>query len=377
MLRTRDFFAIVVIGALGPSCLAETPDVPALVQAINAVGPEGKGHREAIAAWQQLVQIDAARIPGILAGMDGSGKLAVNWLRSAVETIAQRQLADGGKLPKAELEALLSDVTREPKARRLAYELIQRVDPSAERRLIPSLLNDPCLELRRDAVSLALAEADAVLQAGKKEDATVAYRRALTAARDLDQIKDAAKQLRDLGETVDLPKHFGFIRRWKLVGPFGNTEKGGFDVAYGPETMPDVSAYEGKEAGVRWFDCTTVDEFGNVNLNKVIGKLKDVIAYAHAEFIVEEGCDAEFRLGCTNGNKLWVNGELLFANTVYHTGHFVDQYVGKARLKKGKNVILLKIAQNNQDDHWAQNWQLQLRVCDQYGTAILSEDREE
>ena len=367
---------IVVIGVLCQPCLAETPDVPALVRAINAVGPEGVGHRGAMASWRQLMRADAAQIPEILTGMDGSGRLAANWLRSAIETIAQRQLADGGKLPQAELEALLADVACAPKARRLAYELIRRVDSSAERRLIPSLLNDPSLELRRDAVSHALAEADAVLEKGRQKDAVVAYRRALTAARDLDQINQAAKRLRDLGETVDLPTHFGFVLRWKLVGPFDNTNKSGFDVAYGPELSPDVAAeYEGKEGVVRWVDYATDDEFGNVDLNKAMGKLKDAITYAYAEFASEEERDAEFRLGCTNGNKLWVNGDLLFANTVYHTGFFVDQYVAKGRLRKGKNTILLKIAQNNQDDSWAQDWQFQLRVCDQYGTAILSTDR--
>jgi len=365
--------AVVVTAFLCHPCLAETPDVPSLVSAINAVGPKGASHRQAISAWKQLAQAEAAQIPDILTGMNASGRLSANWLRSAVEAIAQRHLASDGELPQAELERFLADTTHGPRARRLAYELIRRVDPSAEGRLIPGLIHDPSLELRRDAVALALADADAVLEKGGKEDAVVAYRLALTAARDLDQINNAAKQLRDLGETVDLPAHFGFIRQWKVVAPFDNTNMGGFDIAYDPEPSPDVTAeYEGKEGVVRWSDCKTDDQYGNVDLNKIIGKLKGAIAYAYVEFYADEDRDAEFRLGCTNANKLWLNGQLLFANEVYHTGFFIDQYVGKGRLKKGKNIILLKIAQNEQDDAWAQNWQLQFRVCDQYGTAILS-----
>ena len=368
--------AIVVIGVLCPPCLAETPDVPALTRVVNAVGPEGAGHREAIAAWQQLARADAAQIPAILTGMDGSGKLSANWLRSVVEAIAQRQLANDGKLPQAKLEGFLADTTHAPSARRLAYELIRRVDPSAESRLIPALLNDPSPELRRDAVALALTEAKAAMNAENKQDAIAAYRKALTAARDMDQIDEAAKQLRELGETVDLPTHFGFIRQWKLVGPFDNTDMGGHDVAYAPESSPDpATEYEGKEGVVRWFDGKTDDEYGNVDLNKVVGKLKGAIVYAYAEFFVDEERDAEFRLGCTNANKLWLNGQLLFANEVYHTGFFIDQYIGKGRLKQGKNIILLKISQNEQEEKWAQNWQLQFRVCDQYGTAILSSPR--
>ena len=50
---------------------------------------------------------------------------------------------------------------------------------------------------------------------------------------------------------------------------------------------------------------------------------------------------------------------------------------GTARgtLRKGKNVILLKVCQNEQTDAWAQNWQFQLRICDPVGTAILAADR--
>ncbi len=369
--------AIVVIVCSCHPCLAEAPDVPALTAAINAVGPEGTGHAEAIAACRRLVQADAAQIPEILTGMDKSGKLSANWLRGTVEAIVQRELTNGNKLPQTELERFLADVTHAPRPRRLAYELIRRVDPSAERRLIPGFLNDPSLELRRDAVAYALAEGNAVLEKGDKKNAIAAYRRALTAARDMDQIDEVAKQLRDLGETVDLPAHFGFIRRWKLIAPFDNTNMGGFDVAYAPEPSPDVTAeYDGKEGVVRWIDATTDDQYGNVDLNKILGKLKGAIAYACVDFVAEKELDVEFRLGCTNANKLWVNGNLLFANEVYHTGFFIDQYVGNGRLKKGKNIILLKIAQNEQEENWAQNWQLQFRVCDQYGTAILSKDRD-
>jgi hypothetical protein len=47
----------------------------------------------------------------------------------------------------------------------------------------------------------------------------------------------------------------------------------------------------------------------------------------------------------------------------------------RARLRAGKNVILLKVCQNEQSEDWAQTWQFQFRVCDATGTAILSADR--
>jgi hypothetical protein len=351
-------------------------EIASLVRAINAVGPKGSGHPAAIAAVRQLSQAEAVQIPEILAGMDGANHLSANWLRAAVEAIAQRELERGGRLPRAELEAFLADTTHFPPARSLAYDLIFRVDPAAKSRLVPSLLQDPSMELRRDGVAFALAEAQKLVDGQQQAQAIDAYRRALSAARDLDQIDAAAKRLRELGQTVDVATHFGFLMRWQLIGPFENTKDSGYDVAYGPERDAEPAAeYPGKSGVVKWIGHTTPDEYGLVDLNAALSKHKGAIAYARAEFLADESRDVEFRVGCINGHKIWLNGELVTANHVYHTGMYIDQYAGRGRLKSGKNVILLKIAQNEQTDSWAQEWRFQLRVCDQYGTAILSQDR--
>jgi hypothetical protein len=52
----------------------------------------------------------------------------------------------------------------------------------------------------------------------------------------------------------------------------------------------------------------------------------------------------------------------------------VDQYIYRGELKPGKNLILVKVLQNEQTESWAQNWQFQLRVCDAIGTAVLPAD---
>ena len=80
----------------------------------------------------------------------------------------------------------------------------------------------------------------------------------------------------------------------------------------------------------------------------------------------------DIRLGCINAHKVWINGQLLTANQVYHSGMEIDQYQASCQLKQGKNTILVKICQNEQTESWAQRWQFQLRVCDKTGTAIAS-----
>lgn len=65
------------------------------------------------------------------------------------------------------------------------------------------------------------------------------------------------------------------------------------------------------------------------------------------------------------------------ANEVYHSGSSLDQYVASGKLKRGRNVILLKICQNEQTENWAQDWEFQLRICDAVGTAVLAANRPE
>src|SRR5215471_4555800 len=134
-------------------------DLAPRLQAILAVGERGQGNVAAAKAWQELVKADAAALPEILAALDRASPLAANWLRGAIDSIAERELASRGKLPMAKLEKFTLDTSHNPRARRLAYEWLARADKTAPDRLIPSMLNDPSTEFRRDAVARLLAEA--------------------------------------------------------------------------------------------------------------------------------------------------------------------------------------------------------------------------
>lgn len=388
MKRSMLFAALAAsLLTLPPSqfSFAEQVDVTTLAAKLRAVGPQGEGHAEASQAWQAIAQADADQLTAILAGMQGAGKLSQNWFRAAVEAVAQRQLKAGGDLPVDALEKFLADTRQAPRARRLAYELIAGVDPSAEQRLIPGLLDDPSLELRRDAVALTLKNAAAAEQAGEQAAAVAVYAKAFAAARELDQIKEVSKKLRAYEQPVDVPRHMGFVMDWHLIGPFNNQDDQGFDAVYPPEQQIDLAAtYEGKVGRVNWKQHRTSDEFAIVDLNEIFERPKDgndykltdehkgAIGYALSEFEADQPREIEIRLGCINANKIWLNGELLTANHVYHAGMEVDQYVATGRLKRGMNQILVKVCQNEQEESWAQRWQFQLRVCDELGTAVAT-----
>ena len=197
------------------------------------------------------------------------------------------------------------------------------------------------------------------------------YQQALTFARDVDQIEAIAKKLRELGQSVDLPRVFGWLMKWKVIGPFDSVGGKGFEAVYPPEQAIQLGAeYDGKSAKVTWKDLVSADEYGVVDLNKAYGALKGVAGYTFTEFEVENAQPVELRLGSQNSWKIWLNGKFLFGREEYHRGREIDQYRVSATLQPGRNTLLVKVCQNEQKDDWAGEWQFQLRVCDPLGTPV-------
>jgi len=342
------------------------------LSALRSVGPEGQGHEAAQKAWPLIAAAPAKDLPQLLAAMDGANDYAMNWIRTAIEAVVQREIGSGGTLPAASLESFLKDTRHNPRARRLAFDLIRRADPRAADALVPGFLNDPGNDLRREAVDRLVSEAGKQV-ATDKSAARAIYRRALHSAREADQIESLAKTLGDLGEKVDLPQTFGWVTRWRLIGPFDNTGNQGFTQAYPPETVIDPKAeYPGKGGTVRWVDAEAQGDYGMVDFNKPFGALKEVAGYAVAEFVSDKARPAEIRLGCKNGWKVWLNGKFLFGRDEYHTGAEIDQFRLPVQLRAGTNVILVKCTQNGQVEDWTKEWEFQLRVTNAQGTPIRS-----
>ena len=346
------------------------------IEIIRSVSTEGKGNAAAGKAWKVLSKADASILPQILASMKGASPLAANWLRAGVDTIASRSK----NLPEKELLSFIADQQQDPRARRLAFELIQKTNPKRADKLIPGLINDPSVELRREAVAKVIEEGSRQKDANQNEPAIKSFRKALNAARDIDQIRTATTSLGQLNEKVDLPRHFGFLMHWNVVGPFDNTKRSGFDKIYPPEKTIDFSAvYEGKNGKVEWSEFITANEYGMVNINKAYpgpgDGLKEVTAYAYTEYKASEARAVELRLGCKNAWKIWHNGQLVFGRDEYHRGIRIDQYQLKLKLNKGQNTLLIKLCQNEQTQPWTKEWQFQLRICDSTGTAIHAANR--
>lgn len=373
-MRYLSFFRCILVCTV----LLEVSNTPAEtldanLNTLQSVGKEGFGNSAATVAWREVAAAGPRSIPVILSAIDGASPLSANWIRAAVDAIASRY----EKLPVNDLEAFLADTKHDPRARRLAWELIQDRAPSRAAKIIQGMLDDPSVELRYDAVDRLLQKADS--DKGSPA-ATELLREALGAARDVGQVKKITSDLQKIGDKIDLQQHFGFLSDWCVVGPFDNSGGRGFAEVYPPEQSVDIQAtYDGKDGPVSWHQFLTADPYGMVDINKAIpgpgDGLKEVVAYAFTTVTFPTEQVAEVRLGCKNAWKIWVNGSLLFERDEYHRGMRIDQYQLPLELKKGSNTLLLKLCQDGQTKDWTKQWQFQLRLCDATGTAILAVDR--
>jgi hypothetical protein len=347
------------------------------LERIKAVSSEGMGNQEAGAAWKSLVNLGADALIPTLAGLDDAKPVAANWLRLAAQAIAENEERAKRPLPAGKLEAFVKDAKHAPASRRAAYDLLVQADPKAPERLLPGMIEDSSVELRRDAIARAIEKATPLIKSDA-EKAGAEFKVLFHASRDLDQVEKIAKTLKELKVSPDLNKHFGVLEEWTLAGPFDSTKGAGFAKAYEPEMKVDLAAtYKGKGGKeVKWLPHASTETYGVVDLNKAIEKPKDAerhkdaVAYAFTAIHSEKNRPVEIRFGCISAIKVFLNGKEVFAREEYHHGQRFDQYLGIGTLKAGRNEILVKVCQNNQTENWAQDWKFQVRLCDSTGGAL-------
>jgi hypothetical protein len=365
-LRFGAFVAALGVALLATRTPAADDELTRALAVIKGVKKEGKGNDDAGPAWKTLVSKGGVALFPTLEAMDDTNPTAANWLRPAVDAIVESEKSAGRKLPAERLEAFATDAKFAPSARRIAYELLVSQDPAAKARLLPGFLNDKSRELRRDAIANELERLEKAEKPAKAD-----LEKLFAASRDQDQVESIAKKLKAEGVTVSVPEHFGFLTRFALVGPFDGPDGKGYGIAYPPETAKAATGtFKGKEGEVAWKPFATTDRYGAFDLNKLLGKHKNAVAYALAVVVAEKEVPCEIRVTSITSVKIFLNQKEIFGRDEYHHGDPFDAHVGKGTLKKGENVIVLKVCQDDEKEEWAQDWKFKLRVCDDTGGPI-------
>ena len=354
------------------SSFAFADDVDDAIRIIAKVGPQGAGSADARAARDRLAKQGVDLLPRLLVAMDTDNVVAANWYRTAFDAIADRELArPNPELPRQAIESFVRDSQHHGRPRRLAFALLERIDPKIRAPFLSDWLDDP--EFRRDAVEHAVGLGDAAKRDQDVEAARAHYERGFLHARDSDQVLLAVSKLKSVGRDVDPVTHLGFVTRWWLVGPFPAEQMTGFRKVFPPEKRVDVSealtTSDGRQ--LRWKLHQTAHSLGEVNLIEAIGAEREVVGYAYAELDSPQEQAVQLRCSADDNLSVWVNGRQVLAREQWLNGTRLDRFMTPVTLQQGVNRVLVKICQGPQhvNPEVPNNWTFQLRFCDETGAA--------
>ncbi len=189
---------------------------------------------ERVNLLKQLQSNPSVKLIDAIDAMNGCDPVQKNLLLGVAQSIWDRtpNRAD------SELLAIVNNRQLDAAARYWAFTTLTDGDREERNNLLRSMLDDPALELRYEAVKLAQEEIKALKDSGKDAgELKTAYKKLLASARLPEQVQQIADSLKELGETVNLLEHFGFVSQWQLIASFDNREKIGFNIAYEPEKL--------------------------------------------------------------------------------------------------------------------------------------------
>jgi hypothetical protein len=330
------------------------------IQVLRVLEAGDDSMSKGVAAAARLRAATELELMDFLKAMKGATPIGKNWLLGIAN--ARYRLEKSGD--QSGLISFLADESNDPEARYTVFSWVTEGKSDLRKQMLEGMLTDPSPELR-------FASVQQVLEQSPDADR---LKTLISSARHPNQIVEIINRLDKAGVVVDQQKHFGFLSEWKLIGPFDHVGSKNFNKSFPVEDDWKkgvlASAYEGKAGVVKWMEHTTTNKEGMVDLASLYNKEKGCIVYGITEFESPIAGPAEIRLGCINGNRVWVNGELVMSNEVYHSSMQIDQYIEPIVLVKGTNRILIKICQNEQTEGWAQDYQFQIRITDSTGLAI-------
>jgi hypothetical protein len=218
--------------------------------------------------------------------------------------------------------------------RRMAVSVYGKTGcPDALKTLMPFMAKPGLQDETRQAV-LSLAEA---LVASEPELAGKAADEVLKRAKDGDE-RDRARRIAERWR-----ENTGYVTQWDAAGPFSSEDIKGtelFDVAFAPEEEGSVEWKQAVSTGCNKFSA-------GLDL-KALFRDDDRAAYVRCRVASDRARDAVLELGSDDGVKAWLNGKLVHANNAVREMKPGDDRVPVA-LKKGVNILLLKVVQGDGD----------------------------
>jgi transglutaminase-like putative cysteine protease/Flp pilus assembly protein TadD len=158
----------------------------------------------------------------------------------------------------------------------------------------------------------------------------------------------AVEQVRrgDVGGATARVDAQGFVRAWRVVGPFDNEGKQGLDRDTPVETernaATDMTArFPGRERDVGWRMAPDVMPLGYVNLDALLRPFENVCALAETYVEVDRARPLTLAVGAGGAVKVYWNGEQVLRDAAYRTAD-PERALVAVRARAGWNRVLVK-----------------------------------
>ncbi len=164
----------------------------------------------------------------------------------------------------------------------------------------------------------------------------------------------AANALRRAGElpaSVKAYRELGYLHDFRVIGPFDNEGKRGFDFELGPErdrkgaVQKDVE-FDGRERKVRWRKLPDVVHSGQIDFDALLRPNENVCALAETTLSFAKATPITLWLGGGGATKLYFNGDEVIRDAAYR-GNGYDRTVARVEAHAGDNRVLIKACTMN------------------------------
>ncbi len=157
----------------------------------------------------------------------------------------------------------------------------------------------------------------------------------------------------------------GFITPYRVIGPFDNEGKRGFEAALGPEavlatTFDPQASYDGRERPVQWRTYPDLARIGYVSFDDLFVPNENVCAFAETYVISERAQPLTIWAGAGGAIKIWWNGTQVLEDNHYRQPD-IDRSVALVGAHQGVNRMLVKVCVAES------TWGFLLRVGDAEG----------
>lgn len=169
----------------------------------------------------------------------------------------------------------------------------------------------------------------------------------------------------DIGAVAGRFQELGYVHDFRVIGPFDNEGKRGFDQLTPVEEKrmeaPDMQmSYQGRERQVSWRDLPEVMRSGFVPFGAVMRPFENVCALAETFVNSKSARPLSLWVGAGGAVKVYWNGELVINDPAYR-GPSPDRSVALVAARAGNNRLLVKTCVTTGA------WGFQLRIGDAEG----------